>query len=279
MPNSTTIRLPAGWELLKIRLEDDSLWRTIQVKPTPWKVNGKELTMHDDKTLTTSRGMGTTTRQIECAPKHSIYVWMHEHTRYPRDLAIALGRTDITVVGPHWLDWEWQGARIAGIVVDHAARLTEKQHDTVRAILDALAAKHSTKGANMTTKAHALTTEELADLGYESVEELDAMMGELKQLVQELRPSPEYQELVDDIITLAPTRTRIQAALERARRLREQEHLGGVMLYQALLDAHPRNTVLRDMVRALGRPTTAVEAEAEIRVILDLADDGLKARG
>lgn len=74
------------------------------------------------------RKAGATTRQMEVAPQGAVFVWCNRHLDYPVALAQKLGRGDLEIVGPTWLDGHaWYGLRISGIVVDHAAHLSDSQ--------------------------------------------------------------------------------------------------------------------------------------------------------
>lgn len=76
-----------------------------------------------------ARGEGTTTKQMEAAPKGAVFVWCNGHTDYAVRLARKIGRDDLRVVSPAWLEDRWLGLELAGIVVDHAAQLTDRQWD------------------------------------------------------------------------------------------------------------------------------------------------------
>ena len=49
------------------------------------------------------RGTGLTTKQIEDAPKNSVFVWCNSHTYYPKRMAVDLGREDLRVVSKYWI--------------------------------------------------------------------------------------------------------------------------------------------------------------------------------
>lgn len=67
------------------------------------------------------RGTGRTTAQMEASPVNSVYVWVNHGLAYPRRLAERIGRTDLEIVGPDWLEDRWRGRRLSGLVIDHAA--------------------------------------------------------------------------------------------------------------------------------------------------------------
>ena len=80
------------------------------------------------------RGSGRTTRQMEDAPVGALFVWCNAHLSYPTHLARVLGRPDLRVVSPYWLELGgWHGCRYS-VVVDHAADLTPRQRDAVSEI-------------------------------------------------------------------------------------------------------------------------------------------------
>ena len=76
-----------------------------------------------------ARGTGETTRQMEAAPKGAVFVWCNGNADYPRLLARKIGRDDLQIQSPRWLEERWRGITLTGVVVDHAARLTDRQWD------------------------------------------------------------------------------------------------------------------------------------------------------
>lgn len=83
------------------------------------------------------RQTGRTTNQMVEAPPDSVFVWVNAHTGYPRDLAARLGRKDLRVVGPDWLNAGREGMTYRGsVVVDHAALywLSDEQWETYQII-------------------------------------------------------------------------------------------------------------------------------------------------
>jgi len=77
------------------------------------------------------RGSGATTRQMQKSPKFSVYVWCNRSLYYPISLAKAIGREDLKIVSPSWLDdRRWLGIKLYGLVIDHAAKMTSKQYDS-----------------------------------------------------------------------------------------------------------------------------------------------------
>ena len=82
-----------------------------------------------------ARGEGTTTQQMEAAPKGAVFVWCNGHTDYAVRLARKIDREDLQIKSPAWLDDGWRGVTLTGIVVDHAARLTDRQWDWLQEAL------------------------------------------------------------------------------------------------------------------------------------------------
>lgn len=83
------------------------------------------------------RGTGRTTKQMQDAPKGAIYVWVNQHLGWPRDLAHHLGCDDLQIVSPTWLErmGNWAGRSITGLVLDHAAELSDRQYAGYRVLL------------------------------------------------------------------------------------------------------------------------------------------------
>ena len=75
-----------------------------------------------------ARGEGVTTCQMEAAPMGAVFVWCNGRTDYPRLLARKIGRDDLHIKTPEWLEERWREIELTGIVVDHAARLTDRQY-------------------------------------------------------------------------------------------------------------------------------------------------------
>lgn len=69
-----------------------------------------------------------TSGQMIAAPIGCVFVWGSDDLAYPIALAAALSRQDLHVVGPSWLrTWLWNNQTYTGIVIDHAARLTQRE--------------------------------------------------------------------------------------------------------------------------------------------------------
>lgn len=81
------------------------------------------------------RGTGLTSRQMLTAPNRAVFVWVtFSSLCYARALARSLGRCDLEIVPPSWLDRQQDPSR--PIVVDHAAGLTEQQRARVAATME-----------------------------------------------------------------------------------------------------------------------------------------------
>lgn len=79
------------------------------------------------------RGSGRTTRQMLAAPKDAIFICAGP-SRYSKALARFLGRDDLKIYSPEVLERS-MGLRPTGLVIDHAADLTERQEELARSIL------------------------------------------------------------------------------------------------------------------------------------------------
>lgn len=74
------------------------------------------------------RGSGKTTRAMLKAPKGSVFVWVNHHLDYPKLLARHLGRDDLKIVSPEWIeDQRWAGMNLSGLKLDPDTRFTDKQ--------------------------------------------------------------------------------------------------------------------------------------------------------
>lgn len=87
------------------------------------------------ETVNTARGTGRTRDQMMKAARGSIFIWRNHYFDYPRYLAVAIGRDDLRVVAPSWLDNGWQGREFSGIVVDHAVELNSAELDNLELAL------------------------------------------------------------------------------------------------------------------------------------------------
>jgi len=62
------------------------------------------------------------------APKGAVYVWLNGRLDYPKALARKLGREDLKIVSPYWIeDRQWAGMEFPAMDIDHATTFTEKQ--------------------------------------------------------------------------------------------------------------------------------------------------------
>lgn len=66
------------------------------------------------------------------APPHAVFVWVNANVRYAERLARGVGRPDLKIVEPQWLERAW--GLCAHVVVDHAAVLTEEQAKMLRRV-------------------------------------------------------------------------------------------------------------------------------------------------
>ena len=86
--------------------------------------------------MSEARGSGRTSAQMTAAPLNSVFVWCNGRHGYPRALARHLGRPDIRIVSPSWVDSGRSLGCAHTIVVDHAAMLSLRQRDEVLVIND-----------------------------------------------------------------------------------------------------------------------------------------------
>ena len=78
------------------------------------------------------RQTGKTAKQLASAPPSAVFIWVSADLGYPKRLAAKIGRSDIKIESPDWLDYRFRGQRPSAVVVDHAARLTQRQIDAYR---------------------------------------------------------------------------------------------------------------------------------------------------
>jgi hypothetical protein len=78
------------------------------------------------------RGTGRTTRQLQEAPQGAVFICVggREGNMYTRGLCEKVGRQDLRIVPPAWLEHRerWIGMRLTGVIVDHAVVLTRNQN-------------------------------------------------------------------------------------------------------------------------------------------------------
>ena len=94
-----------------------------------------------------ARGKGATTQQMEEAPKGAIFVWCNGQTNYAALLARKIGRQDLQIKSPKWLENRWRGLELTGVVVDHAAQLTDRQWDGYQGALTRVRSNVEVTGA------------------------------------------------------------------------------------------------------------------------------------
>ena len=82
------------------------------------------------------RGGGKTTNQIANAPQGAIFIWDSQHTYYPKNLAREMGRDDLRIVPPSWIETDaFRSVRLTGVVVDHAANLNDRQREILDIVI------------------------------------------------------------------------------------------------------------------------------------------------
>lgn len=74
------------------------------------------------------RGSGKTTELMKAAPIGAIYIWVNSHLDYPRQLAKLIGREDLQIESPSYLEGtRYYGLCLSGLLLDHAVDLTDAQ--------------------------------------------------------------------------------------------------------------------------------------------------------
>ena len=74
--------------------------------------------------------IGTTTKQMESAPKNAIFIWNDNNLVYAKHLARELKRNDLTIVSKNWITKQnLRGKIFSGIILDHSAVLSEEQQN------------------------------------------------------------------------------------------------------------------------------------------------------
>lgn len=74
---------------------------------------------------TGDRQSGRTAEQMRTAPTGAVFVWCNAHLYYPVALALHLGREDLEIVSPSWLDnRNIRGRIFSGVIADHECRYT-----------------------------------------------------------------------------------------------------------------------------------------------------------
>ena len=81
------------------------------------------------KTDVPDRRTGKTTQQMLSAPTGAIFIWCNANLCYPNQLAEQLGRDDLNIVPPRFLESSGMYGHRKPIVVDHHAssNLTYRQ--------------------------------------------------------------------------------------------------------------------------------------------------------
>lgn len=87
-----------------------------------------------DPTPDPDRCTGRTTKQMLDAPIGAVFISCHygalDHDRH---LAVKHGRPDLKVFDSSWItSARWQGQTLTGIVIDHAAKLTQREGADLR---------------------------------------------------------------------------------------------------------------------------------------------------
>lgn len=73
---------------------------------------------------------GITTKIIKSLEKGAVFIWCNSHLHYPKRLAADLGREDLEIVSPSWLERQaWRGRTFTDIRLDHATNLNDRQED------------------------------------------------------------------------------------------------------------------------------------------------------
>lgn len=78
------------------------------------------------------RGTGATTQQMQDTPKGAVFVWCNNRLEYPRALARKIGRDDLSIVSPYWLERGWAGQKFTDLVVDHACSLSAGEQNGLK---------------------------------------------------------------------------------------------------------------------------------------------------
>lgn len=80
---------------------------------------------------------GSTTQQMNEASQGALYIWPNDLLDYPKALARHLGREDLVIVAPYYLDhFESWAKRWPEVIVDHGATLNLKRTEALTKILE-----------------------------------------------------------------------------------------------------------------------------------------------
>lgn len=134
------LRTPGGAPILLVLPMEDGGRYAVNLYPTdaciePSIVSGmhnvtiKASQLFDDPA---PRKTGQTSRQMRAAPQWATFVCPSDAKFYYADLAVRLGRGDLTIVPLYWLDRAFPRTTGRALVIDHAARLNERQAQVVR---------------------------------------------------------------------------------------------------------------------------------------------------
>jgi hypothetical protein len=90
----------------------------------------EEFRKHYLGTFEVGRQTGRTVRQMMAAHRDSTFVWCNGHLEYPKRLAAKVGREDLKIVSPYWLEeGRWRGLELTDLLLDHATELSARQMD------------------------------------------------------------------------------------------------------------------------------------------------------
>ena len=73
------------------------------------------------------RGKGNTLGQMAAAPLGAVFVWPTRDLSYPIQLAQSIGRGDLEIRGPSFLDGRSRGQKFVAIILDHACDPSEQE--------------------------------------------------------------------------------------------------------------------------------------------------------
>lgn len=73
------------------------------------------------------RRSGRTAKMMQSAPHGCVIVWCNDVLHYPTALARHLGREDLKIVSPRWIEHgQWRGITFPALRADHAVSFTER---------------------------------------------------------------------------------------------------------------------------------------------------------